>query len=57
MPGCHQVRVAPLLSSVPGLRHFGSWSSVWVVSPRRRRIVTPYALEALVESFPPGARP
>src|SRR6478752_3528486 len=50
----HQVRVAPVVSFLPGLRHFGSRSRVWVVRWRSRRIVDPYSPTALVESFPPG---
>src|SRR5690349_506718 len=50
----HQVRLAPVVRLLPGLRHLGSRSSVCVVIPRRRRIVGPYRPIALVESRPPG---
>src|SRR3954447_3830233 len=50
----YQVRVAPVVSLRPGLRHLGSWSNVCVVMWRRRRIVDPYSPTAFVESLPPG---
>src|SRR3954452_21880782 len=52
--GSHQVRFAPLVRTGPGRRHFGSWSTVWVVTERSLRNVLPQALTTVVESFPPG---
>src|SRR3954468_21396227 len=50
----HQVRVAPVLSVVPRVRHRGSLSRVRVVIERSRLIVLPYTPTVEVESLAPG---
>src|SRR3954449_5403385 len=50
----YQVRVAPVLSVVPRVRHRGSLSSVRVVIERSRLIVLPYTPTVEVESLAPG---
>src|SRR3954464_4125740 len=52
----YQLRVAPVVSLLPGRRHLGSWSRVWPVMWRRRRIVAPYGPATVVENLPPGGR-
>src|SRR6478735_3934335 len=53
-PCTYQVRFAPVVSSLPGCRHFGSLSTVFPVTWRRLRITDPYRPDAVVEIFPPG---
>ena len=54
MVGSYQVRVAPVVSREPVVRHLGSLSSAPWVTLRRVRIVFPYRPTAVVESLPPG---
>src|SRR3981081_1740573 len=49
-----QVFFAPVSSSLPGLRHDGSVSVVFMVKLRRPRMTAPYAPEAAVETLAPG---
>src|SRR5688500_20360041 len=50
----YQVRLAPVRSCEPGLRHFGSWSTVRVVTLRSLRRLAPQAVTTVVESLLPG---
>src|SRR5258708_37825810 len=53
-PSYAQVFLAPVSSSLPGLRHDGSVSVVFIVKLRRPRMTAPYAPEAAVETLAPG---
>src|ERR1700710_2242432 len=50
----YQVRRAPVVSSRPLWRHFGSLSTVRPVTWRRLRITDPYKPDAVVYILPPG---
>src|SRR5579875_1542992 len=50
----HQVRRAPVRSSVPLRRQRGSLSTVRLVIPRKLRISEPYKPDAVVDTLPPG---